>query len=100
MSGQWAGSNRRNRLPKNWPAIRSRILKRDGRICHVCQQPGADGVDHVIPGDDHSDANLKAIHHNVAPYCHRRKSSSEGGQAARAKRIPRKRPPERHPGLL
>lgn len=98
--GKWAGSNRRSRLPADWPKIRSRVLKRDGRICHICHQPGADGVDHVIPGDDHSEANLRAVHHNTPPYCHRTKSSSEGGRAAQAKRIPRKRPQERHPGLI
>ncbi len=76
------------------------MLKRDNRICHVCLGPGADGVDHVIPGDDHSLENLKAIHHHVEPFCHRAKSSAEGGRAAQAKRIPRKRPQERHPGML
>lgn len=100
MAGAWQGSTRRARLPADWPKRKAHVLKRDGRICHVCGQPGADGVDHVIPGDDHSDANLKAIHHNVAPYCHRAKSSSEGGRAAQAKRIPRNRPTEAHPGLL
>jgi 5-methylcytosine-specific restriction protein A len=98
--GQWAGSSRRGRLPDDWPKIRNRVLKRDGRICHICHASGADGVDHVIPGDDHSEANLRAVHHNVEPYCHRAKSSAEGGRAAQAKRIPRSRPAEKHPGML
>lgn len=99
--GKWRGSTRKARLPRDWDSeVRPRILKRDGYICYVCGQPGADGVDHITAGDDHSDTNLKAIHHNVPPYCHRSKSSSEGGRAAQAKRIPRKRPTERHPGLL
>ncbi|MEO3856222.1 hypothetical protein [Acrocarpospora sp. B8E8] len=99
-SGRWQGSQRASRLPPDWPKIRNRILRRDGRICHVCGQSGADGVDHVIAGDDHSEANLKAIHDRVEPYCHRVKSAREGGQASQAKRIPRARPAERHPGMV
>ena len=30
-------------------ARRKRILKRDMGICHVCDQPGADQVDHASP---------------------------------------------------
>lgn len=100
MSGQWEGSTRRSRLPADWPKRRNQVLKRDGRICHVCRGPGADGVDHLTPGDDHGLDNLAAIHHNVWPHCHRTKSSSEGGLAAQAKRIPRSRPAEKHPGLV
>lgn len=105
MSGQWAGSTRRQRLPPDWfgpNGTRARILKRDNRICYVCHGPNADAVDHKNQGDDHSDANLAAIHQDVWPYCHRTKSSSEGGQAAAAaaRRRPRKRPQEPHPGLI
>jgi len=102
-SGQWEGHDRAKRLPASWHAQRQRILRNYGRICHVCGGAGADGVDHVRPGDDHSDANLRPIHHNVAPFCHRAKSSAEGGVAAgRARKqivAARKRPEERHPGL-
>jgi 5-methylcytosine-specific restriction enzyme A len=97
--GRWQGSTRKARLPRNWPAIRSRILKRDGGVCHVCLGPGADGVDHLVAGDDHSDSNLAAIHHNVAPFCHRGKSSREGGQAS-ARRPKERREVETHPGLI
>jgi 5-methylcytosine-specific restriction protein A len=88
----WADSTRRRRLPKDWHIIRARILERDGRRCHVCGGLGADAVDHVVVGDDHRDENLKAIHHNVFPFCHRKKTAAERPRAAR--------PPERHPGLL
>jgi 5-methylcytosine-specific restriction endonuclease McrA len=98
--GKFQGSTRRSRLPADWVKRRAKVLKRDGYICHVCKGPGADGVDHIVPGDDHSLDNLAAIHHRVAPYCHRTKSSSEGGLAAQAKKIPRRRPPEQHPGLI
>ena len=95
----WSGSSRRKRLPADWPKRRAQVLKRDNGICHVCRGPGADAVDHIIPADDHSLHNLAAIHQDVWPYCHRTKSSSEGGRAAKAQRIPRTRPAEKHPGL-
>ena len=84
----WEGSTRSARLPKCWHTkIRPRIRKRDGGICHVCKKPGADDVDHIEHGDDHSDANLAAIHR--VP-CHGVKSGGEGGRAAAARR--RRRP--------
>lgn len=89
----WSTSNRRARLPKDWPKIRLRILKRDRRICHVCGLPGADEVDHVQAGDDHRDTNLAAIHGDP---CHRQKSTREG-LAAQPRRA---RPAAPHPGLL
>ena len=81
----WASSTRLGRLPKDWPATRARILRRDRRICWICGGPGADAVDHVIPGDDHAETNLRAVHDRLPPHCHRRKSSIEG-HAARARR--------------
>jgi 5-methylcytosine-specific restriction endonuclease McrA len=101
-SGRWQGSTRRDRLPKNWPAIRARILKRDGYACQHQHDDGircgapANQVDHIINGDDHSDSNLQAL---CEPH-HKAKSAREGSRAAHARRIPRNRPPEKHPGLL
>lgn len=96
MSGGWQGSTRRQRLPAGWSTkIVPRILKRDRHICHVCNEPGADEVDHIIQGDDHSDANLAAIH---AVPCHRAKTQREAAAARRRKHDTR-RPPEPHPGL-
>lgn len=93
----WEGSTRRHRLPPRWRAITRRILERDGHQCQL-RYPGCLGtateVDHIRPGDDHSDDNLQA----ACTWCHRRKSSAEGN-AART-RVSRRRPPERHPGLL
>lgn len=100
MSGQWRGSTRRQRLPADWPERCKRILRRDRRRCHVCGGPGADAVDHVRPGDDHSDGNLAAIHQDVAPYCHRAKSAAEGVRARAARRSSRYRQPEPHPGRI
>lgn len=88
----WESSDRRKRLPKDWPARVAHVLARDRRICHVCGLPGADQVDHVRNGDDHSESNLAAIHDNP---CHRHKSALEGVAARNPNR-----PPERHPGLI
>lgn len=95
MSKAWQGSTRKQRLPRDWPAIRRRILDRDGHRCHICGRPGADEVDHIRAGDDHSDANLAAIHRTP---CHAAKSSAEGHQAQGHGPM-RKRQAEPHPGL-
>lgn len=89
----WTSSTRRQRLPPNWATTRARILTRDRHTCHVCHQPGATEVDHLVAGDDHRDTNLAAICRS----CHRAKSSAEG-HTARGQGPARKRPPEQHPG--
>lgn len=99
--GKFAGSTRKARLPKDWPSIRKRILQRDGYACTWtnqglrCGAPATD-VDHIVNNDDDSDANLRAL----CSSHHRTKTSGEGGRAAQAKRIPRNRPQEKHPGLV
>jgi 5-methylcytosine-specific restriction protein A len=98
MPGHWAGSTRRSRLPSDWPKIRHRILTRDHGLCQIAT-PGlcigtATDVDHILRGDDHTDANLRAA---CSP-CHKAKSAAEGVQA-RAARPTRTRPTEKHPGL-
>jgi 5-methylcytosine-specific restriction protein A len=80
----WRNSTRDQRLPDDWPARRTRILNRDAHTCQL-RYPGCAGhateVDHVTPGDDHSDTNLQA----ACNPCHRIKSSREGGRAKRAR---------------
>ncbi|MCZ0996303.1 HNH endonuclease signature motif containing protein [Streptomyces noursei] len=98
----WMGSDRRSRLPRNWPVLRLSVLKRDGFQCVAvlrdtgarCTAPATD-VDHIVPGDDHDPANLQAL----CRWHHARKSSAEGA-AARRRRVSRRRPAERHPGEL
>ena len=44
-----------------------RVLRRDKGICHLCDQPGADTADHLVPWretQDDSLSNLKAAHHD------------------------------------
>ncbi|MFI8084378.1 HNH endonuclease [Kitasatospora sp. NPDC086009] len=97
----WTTSTRRERLPANWPRIRRRILHRDGHACTAtfsdgrrCGMPATD-VDHIIPGDDHSDANLRAL----CGWCHAQKSASEGGTAAASRAVRTTRPKAPHPAL-
>ena len=102
MSGGWVGSDRRARLPPDWPARRARVMARDGYHCTArladdtrCTEPATD-VDHINPGDQHDDTNLTAL----CGWHHARKSAAEGARAAHANRAPRQRPPEPHPGAI
>jgi 5-methylcytosine-specific restriction enzyme A len=101
MPGQWAGSTRRGRLPTDWPDRVRRVKARDKGICYLCEQPGADTVDHIVPGDDHALTNLAAVHDRNPPHCHRAKSSAEGAAARKTKGgyVSQRRPRERHPGI-
>lgn len=94
--GRFDTSDRRSRLPRNWSAIRRRILYRD-KFCRGCQVNFSTEVDHILPGDDHRDENLQGL----CRYCHSRKSAREGGLATgvirRQRAALKKRPPEPHP---
>ena len=98
----WHTSDRKARLPRNWKRIRATALERAGFRCEWvrvdtgtrCTELATD-VDHVVPGDDHSPANLQAL----CAYHHARKSAREGAKAANANRPRRAREPEPHPGI-
>jgi 5-methylcytosine-specific restriction protein A len=63
-----------------------------------CSEYATD-VDHIRPGDDHSEANLRSL----CEWHHQQKSSREGAAALAAKRRKieqRFRRNEAHPGLL
>lgn len=84
--GPWVNSTRRERVGKSgWQQQRDaqRILRKHRGICHVCHQPGADEVDHVIPttqGGSDDDSNKRPIH---AEPCHRLKTAREAAEGRR-----------------
>lgn len=94
----WNGSDRRSELPDDWPDRRAKVLKRDEYRCRLLWDDGCEGtatdVDHIKRGNDHRLSNLQA----ACGWCHDRKSSAEGNAAR--KRYSKRRPKERHPGLL
>lgn len=62
------------RTGRPWQRRKARIIRRDRGICHLCLQPGADSADHLVPfsqGGKDTDANLRAVHHDVPPKCNR-----------------------------
>lgn len=89
----WDTSTRHARLPPDWRRRRALILQRDP-VCRICNRRPSTEVDHIRPGDDHSDANLQGA---CSP-CHAAKTKRES--AAARWRFTRKRPEQRHPGLL
>lgn len=102
-SGGWRDSTRRSTLPADWPRVRNHVLKRDGRQCRIAGPMcigTATEVDHVGDREDHRPESLRAA---CSP-CHLDRSSRQGaGASAQARRqivAARKRPQERHPGLV
>lgn len=89
MPEAFAGNFRKERLPRDWDVIRTKVLIRDNYVCYVCNRDGADGVDHVnIEGGDNDNySNLAAIHQNVEPFCHREKTAREAAKARAAQSI-------------
>lgn len=72
----------REEIP-GWGNIKRQVLLRDKGICYLCGAPGADQVDHLTPvseGGSSKPMNLKAVHGNVAPFCHRKKSAQQTAQ--------------------
>lgn len=97
----WENSDRRLRLPPDWPERVAKVKVRDGNRCtwrlpsgKRCPRRGTD-VDHREPGDDHSLSNLQLL----CPHHHGKKTAREGWAAKQKKKAP-KRPPERHPGQI
>lgn len=89
----WESSDRRSRLPRDWPKRRAAVKRRArGRCEYANHVPECDGVgtdcDHIVSGDDHSLGNLQWL----SGPCHAHKTNADK-QAW-------KRQPEPHPGLL
>jgi 5-methylcytosine-specific restriction protein A len=98
----WEGSDRKDRLPDNWPRLVAAVKKRAGGRCEWrlkshkrCPRPGTD-CDHKVAGDNHDMSNLQWLcaHH------HARKSSMEGRKAKSDRRALRYRAPEPQPGRV
>lgn len=94
----WSNSNRRSRLPADWPQRRRLVLDRDRRLCRL-RYPGicttvATDVDHAVAGDNHELTNLQA----ACRPCHKHKTNLEA-QQARGAGEKRTRPKAPHPGL-
>lgn len=83
----WSTSDRKDRLPPNWLALRAEVFRLKGRACYVirdgqrCTREATE-VDHKNPSGPNDLDNLFPI----CTYCHRRKSSGEGWAALRRKR--------------
>lgn len=110
-SGQWASSDRRERLPVNWPKLRAQTRKRaresdpqrmpGGRCEHISQLTGrclsiGNQCDHINRSGPDTLDNLQWLcfpHHN--------QKTQQEAQEARAEKAARgKRTPERHPGSI
>lgn len=107
MSGGWSGSDRKARLPRNWPSLVATVRARAATPRHPsgqceyarstgrrCTAQGSD-VDHIERGDDHRLENLQLL----CRWHHGKKSSSEGNQAQHDLRATARRPSEQHPGV-
>ena len=106
--GRWDTSDRRTRLPKDWPQRRQNVFKRDGYRCTWmdiedgrkvrCEATDNLECDHIIRGDDHSLENLRTL----CTFHHAIKTNIEGHEALAAKRREIKqrfRRTEKNPGL-
>ena len=96
----WVTSDRLERLPDNWPELRDETFRIKGKRCLVqwddaCEIEATE-VDHIVPGDDHRIENRQP----VCERCHQKKSSAEGNAAKARLKALRKRPTDRHPGLM
>lgn len=101
MPGQWAGSDRKAELPRNWDIIRAEILLRDHHMCQWVDRgvkclAYANEVDHIRDPHDHNPHNLRAL---CSPH-HARKSSAEGNDARRRLMAKLQLPKRPHPGLI
>lgn len=94
-----APSWRTSPLPRNWPTIQPRILRRDDYLCQIrgphCTKRATE-VDHKGDPDDHRDEMLQAVCHT----CHASKTGRDAARIGNARRPKRQRTPERHPGLI
>lgn len=102
MGVQWAGSTRKERLPKDWEQRRATVRDRAGGRCQApmrdgsrCPEFGTD-CDHIIRGDNHALSNLQWL----CSWHHNKKTAREALAVRRRMPAPSARKPtEQHPGL-
>lgn len=100
MSGGWKGaskSSRRDELPPDWPALRSAQLQIDGYRC-VWELPSGARCPNQATDVDHY--GEKWEHHKLRSLCGLHHDKRTAAQGVAAKRVPRPRKREQHPGLL
>lgn len=71
----WAGSRRRKLMGLSggaWETLRQRVLARDMGCCYLCDNLGADQVDHLVEVADGGTNHLTNLASCHAP-CHERK---------------------------
>ena len=97
--GKGAGRAAPGRMPGNWGTLRRRVLHRDQATCRI-RAAGclvvATEVDHILPNEDHSLDNLRA----VCRVCHREKTRQEAAAGLRRALARGRRPQEPHPGSV
>lgn len=95
----WTTSDRRKRLPNNWPHLITQTRNRAKGQCQATRHhPKCDGqgseCDHITPGDNHTLSNLQWLNH----HCHKMKTQAEVAANNTRRATMRKRPEEKHPG--
>lgn len=95
----WSTSDRKERLPDNWQALRRACKARAKGRCQAeqhaknCGGWGSD-ADHITADDDHRLDNLQWL----SGPCHRAKTARESAARNTARKKARTRPQEQHPG--
>jgi 5-methylcytosine-specific restriction endonuclease McrA len=76
-----SSDHRRGISGSAWQKLRRDTLRTHRGICHVCGNPGADQVDHLVPlylGGTHEPTNLRPVH---ARPCHLQRSQQQARDA-------------------
>lgn len=97
----WSTSDRRQRLPDDWPKRVAQVKARAKGRCeatrhaHGCTGTGAE-CDHIVRGDNHDITNLQWL----STPCHKAKTAAENAADRKARQAMRQRPREQHPGAI